>query len=351
MNFASDNTSGASAQIIEAMNRANAGLAASYGADDLTRAMAERFGALFAREVTVHLVASGTAANALALAALVPPWGAVIAHEEAHIGVDECGAPEFFSHGAKIVGLPGIAGKITPAALSRILDPAVQRPPHTVVPRAVSLTQATEAGTVYTPAEISELAAIAHGHGLAVHMDGARFANAVARQGCTPAELSWKAGVDVLSFGGTKNGCVAAEAVVFFDPDRAAEMAVRRKRAGHLLSKHRFFAAQMIALVEDGHWLDLAGTANRAADRLAEGLRARGIELAFPVEANLVFPVFDSELAERLQAAGASFYAWPTRSLGPGMDLVGDRAIYRLVTNFATTRDAVDGFLQCIDQA
>lgn len=345
MNFASDNTSGASEKIAAAMIAAGTGLASSYGADDLTRELGERFSALFEREVAVYLVASGTAANALALAALVPPWGAVIAHEEAHIGVDECGAPEFFSHGAKIVGLPGAGGKLNAAALSAALDPALLRPPHTIVPSAISLTQASETGTLYTPGEVAELAAIARGRGLAVHMDGARFSNAVARLGCTPADLTWRAGVDVLSFGGTKNGCVAAEAVVFFDPARAGEMAVRRKRAGHLLSKHRFFSAQMIALIEDGHWLDLAGAANRAADRLAAGLSARGVALAFPVEANLVFPVFERAMSDRLRARGANFYDWPTRSLDPAMDIGAERAVYRLVTSFATTESEVDAFL------
>jgi threonine aldolase len=349
MNFSSDNIWGASPRILSAMAAAGEGTAASYGGDDPTRVLTERLSALFEREVEVFVVATGTAANALALAGMTPPWGAILAHEEAHIATDECGAPEFFANGAKLVGIPGVHGKLVPGRVLLDLDPALRRPPHTVVPSALSITQTTECGTIYSVAEVAALSDAAHRHGLGVQMDGARFANAVARLGCTPAEITWKAGVDVLAFGGTKNGCVAAEAVVVFDPAHADHLGVRRKRAGHLLSKHRFFSAQMIAMVEDGHWLELAQAANRAADRLAAGLRARGVDIAFSVDANLVFPIFETARADHLRELGAKFYSWPTRSLG--RDLPAGHGVYRMVSSFATREEHVDAFLDLLDRA
>ena len=234
MNFASDNTAGIAPEILQALAAGNDGFAMGYGNDDVTRAVEQRIGEIFERDVAVFLVPTGTAANALALAHVSPPWGAVFAHTEAHILTDECGAPEFFGGGLKLVGMPGIGCKVTPETLAETVSHYEGHTPHQVVPAAFSFAQASEAGTIYRPDEIAALAKLARAHGMKVHMDGARFANALVRMNASPAEVTWKAGVDVLSFGATKGGAMAAEAVVFFDRALAANMAERRKRAGHL---------------------------------------------------------------------------------------------------------------------
>ena len=321
MNFASDNAAGIAPEIVAAISRANDGAALAYGRDDWTRRAERSFAEIFQREVAVFLVPTGTAANALALAHLTPPWGAVLCHDEAHIATDECGAPEFFGGGIKLVGLAGEAGKITPATLQHALADGQWGGPHHVSPAVLSLSQATEAGTVYRADEIRQLADIAHGRGLAVHVDGARFANALARMNASPAQATWMAGVDVLSFGATKGGAMAAEAVVFFDAARGANMSERRKRGGHLVSKHRFIAAQIEAYFTDDLWLRLARHANAMADRLASGLAAAGLHPVWPVEANEVFVALPLPVDERLKAAGASYYRWTTDALphAPGI--------------------------------
>jgi threonine aldolase len=348
MNFASDNTAGIAPKILDAVVHASEGFALGYGSDDLTRRVERRFAQLFEHEVAVFLLPTGTAANAIALAQLVPPWGAVLCHAESHIVTDECGAPEFFGGGLKLVELPGEGGKIARDTLRSALDRYTGHRPHEVVPSALSLTQATEAGTSYRPEEIRQLADIAHERGLAVHMDGARFANALARLGVTPAELAWKAGIDVLSFGATKGGAMAAEAIVFFDPRRAADMPERRKRGGHLLSKHRFVAAQMEAFLADDHWLELARHANRLADRLASRLTAAGVRPVWPVEANLLFVVLPKVADARLRAAGASYYVRQSESLPPGLAIGSDQMLVRLVTSFATSETEVDRFADLV---
>ena len=257
-------------------------------------------------------MATGTAANALALATLVPSYGSVFTHEQAHIVRDECGAPEFMTGGARLQLLPGEGAKLTPATLARgIADHPTSV--HTVQPRAVSISQATELGTVYRPHELQALSTLAHAHGLAVHMDGARFANAIAFLGCSPAEATWRSGIDVLSFGATKNGAMAAEAVVFFDPDRAADFEFRRKRAAHLFSKMRFLSVQLIAYLEDGLWLQLAARANAHAQRLAD---AAGDLLLQPVEANEVFVRPGAHGIAALRAQGFAFYDWGSTDSG-----------------------------------
>src|SRR6266700_6733954 len=268
MEFASDNAAGVAPSILDALVCANTGFAVAYGDDASTQRLERRFSELFERDVAVFLVSTGTAANALALAHLTPPWGTVLCHAEAHAIVHECGAPEFFGGGLRLLGVEGRGGKLAPPAVTVALDRHFGLRPHQMVPGALSLTQASEFGTIYQIDEIAALSALAHSRGMTVHMDGARFANAVARLGASPAEASWRAGVDVLSFGATKGGALAAEAVVFFDPARAAAMAERRKRGGHLVSKHRFIAAQFDAFLADGLWLRLAAHANRMADRL-----------------------------------------------------------------------------------
>src|ERR1700733_9004355 len=239
MNFASDNVTGVAPEILAAIVAANDGAVASYGDDPITGRVASRLAEIFEHEVAVFPVATGTAANALALAALTPPWGAVFCHEVSHIAVDEANAPEFYSGGAKLATLPGADGKLSAETIAKLL-PGGLGVVHHAQPAVVSLTQATECGTAYRPAEIAAIAEIAHHHGLAVHMDGARFANALVQLGCTPAEMTWRAGIDALSFGATKNGALAAEAIVFFDKAKAESLPFRRKRAGHLFSKMRF---------------------------------------------------------------------------------------------------------------
>ena len=278
MNFASDNTAGMAPEILDAIVRANDGFVLGYGNDDQTKRVERRIGEIFERDCAVFLVPTGTAANALALAHVSPPWGAVFTHNEAHIVTDECGAPEFFGNGLKLIGLPGVGCKIAPDTLAAALAPYHGHAPHQVIPSAISFSQASEAGTIYRPDEIAALAEIAHARGMKVHMDGARLANALVRLNASPAQATWQAGVDVLSFGATKGGAMAAEAVVFFDRALASQMGERRKRAGHLLSKHRFLAAQFEAFLHDDCWLRLARHANAMADRLAAGLAKAGLQ-------------------------------------------------------------------------
>jgi threonine aldolase len=345
MNFASDNTAAIAPQILNAVGRANSGFALGYGNDALTRQVERKLDDLFERDVAVFLVATGTAANALSIAHVAPPWGAVLGHRDAHIMTSECGAPEFFGGGLKLVGLSGDDGRIGAGELKRVLDIEEWGGPHHISPSVLSLTQATEAGTIYSVAETTALAAIAHARGMTVQMDGARFANAVARLGVTPAETTWKAGIDMLAFGATKGGAMAAEAVIFFDPVRASAMGERRKRGGHLMSKHRFVAAQFDAFLTDGLWLTLARHANAMADRLADGLRAKGLQPVWPVEANLVFAVLPAEVHKRLQAAGASYYPMHRDTAPERAFRRPDAVLVRLVTSFATTAQEVDAFL------
>jgi threonine aldolase len=278
----------------------------------------------------VFLVATGTGANALSLAALATPWQAVFCHEEAHVIDDECGAPEFFTGGAKVVGVPGVDGKIQPTALVDTLARYPRGQAKTSQPGALSLSQATEAGTAYRPDD----------------MDGARFATVVAATGAAPAALTWRAGVDVLSLGATKDGALACEAVIVFDPDKAAAMPFRRKRAGQTLSKGRFLGAQMEAWLAGDLWLELARRANGAARRLAEGLAAApGLRLAFPVEANEVFVVAPDAALARWRTAGAKFYDWSTRSAHPEAAPRAGETMARLVTSFETSEAEVDTLL------
>ncbi len=353
MNFASDNNAGVSPPILEAIRVANSGSASAYGTDPLTAEAERRLAEIFETEIACFLVATGTAANALALAALTPPWGAIFCHAQAHVNEDECGAPELFSGGAKLVGIPGEGGKITPQSLAATLATFPRGNIHRVQPAALSLSQATECGTIYSPAEIAALSKLAHEAGLAVHMDGARFANALVGLGCTPAEASRKAGVDVLSFGATKNGALACEALIFFDPAKAASLPFQRKRGGHTLSKGRFLGAQMCAYLEDEHWLALAKAANAAAGRLAEGLAAvPEVRLPWPTQANEVFAILPHRIDAALKAAGALYYEWPfpaarETSATPGEDEV----FVRLVTSFATEASEIERFLGVVRDA
>ena len=351
MNFASDNTAGMAPEILNAITCANDGFVLGYGNDDQTKRVERRIGEIFERDCAVFLVPTGTAANALALAHVSPPWSAVFTHNEAHIVTDECGAPEFFGNGLKLIGLPGVGCKIAPDTLAAALAPYHGHAPHQVIPSAISFSQASEGGTIYRPDEIAALAEIAHARGMKVHMDGARLANALMRFNASPAQATWQAGVDVLSFGATKGGAMAAEAVVFFDRALAAQMGERRKRAGHLLSKHRFVAAQFEAYLHDDCWLRLARHANAMADRLAAGLTKIGLKPAWPVEANLVFVVLPKAVEERLKAAGARYYVRNSDSLPGGARVEPHQVLIRLVASFAIRESEVDRFVELAAKA
>jgi threonine aldolase len=343
MIFSSDNAFGVAPEILEAISRANGGGVPSYGSDDITGRLTARFSEIFEHEVAVFPVATGTAANALALATLTPSHGAIFCHKDAHVNVDECGAPEMFTGGAKLIGIEGANGKVDAAAFKAALAAIPAGIVHHVQAATLTLTQSTEAGTVYTPAELGALVEIAEERKLSIHMDGSRFANAVVSTGLSPAQMTWKAGIDVLSFGATKNGALAAEAVVFFDPKMAADFAFRRKRAGHLFSKMRFLSVQLEAYVEGGLWLRLARHANDMAARLAAGLgQVEGGAVRFPVEANEIFVRLPAAALKHLRAAGATFHRWPMAD--------DDAAGYtiRLVTSFATKPEDVDAFLAVI---
>lgn len=339
--FSSDNVTGVAPEIMAAIARANAGTAASYGTDAASRRLEDKVAGIFETAVAVFPVTTGTAANALALAALTPPHGAIYCHAAAHIATDECGAPEFFSGGAKLVGLPGEHGKLRADTLARALAEAGGGV-HRVQPAALSLTQSTDWGTVYRADEIRALSEVALKRGLKVHMDGARFANAVAGLGCRPADITWRVGVDVLSLGATKNGALAAEAVVFFDPALAGDVAFRRKRSGHLLSKMRFVSAQLEAYLADGLWLRNAAHANRMAARMAEGLaRLPDCRPLYPVDANEIFLSLRPEVIARLTAKGFGLDRW---------DGEGGRTV-RLVTAFNTDPADVDALVLALGQA
>jgi threonine aldolase len=339
--FRSDNVAGVAPEVLAALAAAAQGSASSYGEDPITTRVEAKLAELFDHDVTLFTVATGSAANALALAHLVPGWGAVLCHPEAHIATDECGAPEFFSSGAKLAPLDGAHGKITADAVAAYLARDT-RGVHHSQPMAISISQSTEAGTCYTPDELAAIGAAGRKHGLKFHMDGARLANALASLGCSPAKATWRAGVDVLSFGLTKNGAMAAEAVVFFDAALAGDFGYRRKRGGHLFSKGRFAAAQFEAQLSDGLWLRLAGHANAMAARIAHGLAGiPGISLLHPVEANELFVLMPEAVIQGLETAGFLFYPWPAEA-GPCI---------RLVTAFDTEAGHADGLVAAIQAA
>jgi threonine aldolase len=339
MNFASDNWAGATPEVMAALARHNAGFSTAYGGDAVTAAVKRRFSEVFEREVEVFFTATGTASNALSMAACARPGGLILCSADAHLRNDEYGASEFFTGGMKPVTVPSRLGKMTPAAFEAVLAryPEGNRTGRPVV---LSITDATEAGTVYTPEEVAGLASIARQHGMKVHMDGARFANAVAALGVSPASLTWRAGIDLMSLGGTKNGCWAAEAIVVFEPGRFPDLDVIKSRAGHTFSKARFVAAQFEAYLADDNWLKTARHANDMARRLADGV-ARKARLGWTPEANEVFPVLPRPTVERLRGAGAVFHPWPSDEVETG----ADEETLRLVTSWATRPEEVEAFL------
>ncbi|MDE2791893.1 MAG: beta-eliminating lyase-related protein [Paracoccaceae bacterium] len=348
MYFASDNSGPAAPEILDALISANLGYAPAYGSDEIMDTVRASIREIFeAPDAAVFLVATGTAANALALATLVDPWQTIFCHRHSHAEEDECGAPEFYSGGAKLTLVDGDHGKIDPAELDAAVLCTGQLGVHGVQRGALSITNVTERGTVYTPDEIGALTAIAHRHGIRCHLDGARLANALVSLGCSPAEATWKSGIDLVSFGGTKNGLIGVEAVIMFDPGLAWEFELRRKRGGHLFSKHRFLSAQMAAYLHGGLWLDLARRSNAAAKRLASGLlRTRRARLIHPSGANMIFAGWPRSGHQRARKSGAQYYLWP-----PDQSLEGapDEVLTaRLVCNWSTTEDDVDRFLERI---
>ncbi len=341
MFFTSDNASGAAPEVMTAVMRANDGFTRGYGAEEAMARVTQRLRDVFEHpEAAVYLVPTGTVANSLALALYAQPWSAIFAHADAHIAQDECGAPEFYTNGAKLIAVEGPHGKMTPQTLTAALDRVGNGGVHGVQRGVLSITNVTEAGTVYTPAEVSELVSLARARGLPSHLDGARFANALVATGATAAQMTWRAGVDVVSFGGTKNGCMGVEAVVIFDPAKAWEFELRRKRGGHLFSKHRYLSAQMEAYLEGDLWLRLAAQANAMGARLAAGLAGLGgVTLRHPAPANMLFAEWDAGGHARLAKAGAAYYDMPAP--------IGREAA-RLVTSFCTTEAEVDDFVAAL---
>lgn len=348
MNFGSDNVYGVHPAIMDAVVAANSGTQNSYGTDVYTRKAQEQLSALFECELDAFLVLTGTAANSLCLSAMTPPYGAVICHGDAHILVDECGAPELFTGGAKLIGINDPQGKLQPDSIERVLD-GFTRGEHDPKPAAVSLTQATELGTVYSVDEISAIGELARSRGMKLHMDGARFANALVSEGRTPAEMTWKSGVDALSFGCTKNGAMALEAVVFFDRNLAADFSHRRMRAAQLLSKGRYLGAQMNTYLENDLWLDNARHANDMARYLRDVLETTGkMRISLPVQVNEVFPIMPKDLFDVLLSKGVVTYQWPGE--GPGNDVVADGEILvRFVCSFLTSKGDCDALVREVE--
>jgi threonine aldolase len=336
IDYRSDNTGRAAPQILEALVRANHNTALGYGGDDWTASLQQRFSELFETSVRVFPVATGTAANALALAALGPSWGIVYCSEVAHINTSEANAAGFFGGGTKLAAVAGEHGKIDSDLLAETLTGISPAQLHRGRPMAVSLTQATDLGAVYTLYEIQAIAEAAKRRGLKLHMDGARFANAVARLGCSPADLTWRSGFDIMSFGATKNGGALCDAIVVFSPDLADGLAVQLRRAGQVWSKMRFASAQLIAYVENGLWLDMAGASNRTAARIAVGLREiPAARLLAPVEANEIFLELPSPAMDALEADGFQFYR---RS----------KTLARFVCRFDTTESEAEALLAAL---
>ena len=337
--FASDNVAGACPEVLEALLKANEGDSAPYGNDDFSKSLQKKFSEIFEKEVIVYPIASGTAANALALATMTPVFGNIYCHKLAHINTDECGAPEFYTGGAKLIPLVGVDGKITSGELEQNIS-GVGIVHHTQ-PSSVSITQVCETGEVYELDEIKEITKVAHNHNLNMHMDGARFANALVSLNCTPAEMTWKSGIDVLSFGATKNGCIAAEAIIFFKPELVGNLSFLMKRAGHLLSKMRFVSAQLEAYISNNVWLDNAKNANEMGKKLSEGLiKHNSIKLAYPTQANEVFAKFPREVIEHLNSEGYKMNE---------DELDGQAA--RLVAAWNTKISDVESFLETVNQS
>ncbi len=341
MYFASDNAAPAAPEVMAAMAKANEGYAASYGTDDIMdRVTAQIRHEFEAPDAAVYLVSTGTTANALALSMLAAPWQTIFCHRQSHIEEDECGAPEFFTGGAKLTLLDGDNAKIDADQFARVAEHTGRLGVHNIQRGALSITNVTELGSVYTCEEIAALCKTAKDLGIGTHLDGARFTNALVALGCTPAEMTWKAGIDVVSFGGTKNGLLGVEAVIIFDPAKAWEFELRRKRGGHLFSKHRYLSAQMEAYLTDDLWIRLATQANAAGARLEAGLtQINSFEMTNPRDANMLFCKMPRAAHNRAVDGGAMYYM--ERSEGPDDELID----CRLVCSWSTTDEEIDQFV------
>jgi threonine aldolase len=341
MFFASDNAGPAHPTVMNRVIAANTAHQMPYGKDTIMEEVTDRIREIFeAPQAAVYLVATGTAANAIALACYTQPWQTIFCSKVAHIEQDECNAPEFYAGAAKLT-LIDTDDKMAPDALDAAIAAQTPGNVHGAQPGPVSITQVTERGTVHTLAELRALTAVAKAHGCPVHLDGARFANAQVALGCTAAEMTWKSDVDVVSFGGTKNGCMGVEAVIFFDPAKAWEFELRRKRGAHLFSKHRFLSAQMAGYLEGETWLDIARTSNANAHHLAKGLRAQGAEFLHMPDANMIFARFPRAIHQKLHEAGARYYLWDGPLEGPADELIAAR----LVCDWSIGTDQIDAFL------
>jgi threonine aldolase len=337
--FASDNVAGACPEVLDAIIKANDGDSTPYGNDQISTKLQDKFSEIFEKEVIVFPTASGTAANALALSTMTPSFGNIYCHKLSHINTDECGAPEFYTGGGKLVTLQGIDGKITDKELDESIGG--KGIVHHTQPSSVSITQVCETGEVYQLDEIKKISDVAHKHNLNMHMDGARFANALVSLNVTPAEMTWKSGIDVLSFGATKNGCLAAEAIIFFKKDLVGNIAFLMKRAGHLLSKMRFVSAQLDAYISNDVWLRNAKHANKMGKRLSEGLSHHSdVKLSYPTEANEVFAKFPRNMIEHLNSEG---YKMNEEEL--------DGKSVRLVAAWNTQEEDVDGLLETLKKS
>ena len=333
MDFKSGNIVKIHPQILQAIIEANIGVEPSYGNDSYSKKLQHRLSEIFETEVSIYLTSTGTAANSLALSALTPGHGLIYSHVHAHVNSDECGAPNLFSNGAKIIPISGNNCKIDPIELEDHIKSSYSMRPHSSKPSCITVSQATECGTIYHLNELKHLAEIAQKHELAIHMDGARFTNSLVTLNCTPAEATWKSGVDILSFGATKNGAMAAEAVIIFNKKYDYDFDYRQKRAGQLFSKTRFFSCQFLAYLENELWLKNALHANKTALRLSSVFSKNNLKVEYPVEANEVFVRMPSNLASHLYKNNGSFYEWRAP------DNNGNNGLYRFVTSCFTTED------------
>ncbi|WP_298298441.1 low specificity L-threonine aldolase [uncultured Litoreibacter sp.] len=348
LNFASDNAGPMHPKVLEAVIAANDGYQMPYGNDTIMEDVRAKIRTTFeAPDAAVFLVATGTAANALALATYTDPWDAIFAHRISHVEEDECGAPEFYAHGAKIVLVEGQGAKMDPDDLRAKINKAEDKDVHSIQRGPVTVTQATEVGTLYSLHEIKQITSIAHEFGVKTHLDGARFANACAALGCSAAEMTWKAGIDVVSFGGTKNGCAGVEAVIFFDPTEGRQFELRRKRGAHLFSKHRFLSAQMQAYVTNDLWLELGAKANANCARLVAGIDGiEGATIPDRPQANMVFANLPRAAHRRAMGAGAKYYLFPFDASLEGPDDEPIRC--RMVCDWNKTAEEIDQLISLL---
>ncbi|MBW2613683.1 MAG: low specificity L-threonine aldolase [Deltaproteobacteria bacterium] len=351
MKFGSDNQSGASLKVLEMIKVANEDYTHSYGDDEWTKQAIDELKKIFECDLEAYFVSTGTASNSLALSCIVQPWETILCHNYAHILIEESTAPEYFSGGAHMKPISQWADKVTTEYLKNYFEITGTDLPHNSPARALSITQASELGLVYSPAEVKALSTISKDNGLRIHMDGARFANALASLECTPADLTWKSGVDVLSLGATKCGALCAEAVIFFDKELSGTFIHRSKRSGHLLSKGRILGAQFVGWLRDNHWLELARHANSQAAQLSEMISSiEGLQLVWPVQANELFVTMPKTLAKYLREAGAEFYEWYLGALSTNIEIGDDDVLVRLVTSFRTKDEQRIEFCELIHQ-